>query len=90
MSGVRRNECRTGTNTAGHAAINTATNAGSWRSDKTTRNRTHSGNNNASAESCGASGNTANKSDRAAGSYCATGTNAVTDASRRQRTRRIQ
>ena len=81
MSRVRRNERRTGTN----AAIDAATNPGSWRSDKTTRNRTHSRHDNANAESCRASGNAANKSDNAAGSYCAAGTKTVTDTSRRQR-----
>ena len=86
MSRVRRNERRTGTNTAVDAATNTC----AWRSNQTTRTGTDSGDYDAHAESLGASGNTANKSDSAAGSYCAARTKTIANTSGRERARRIE
>ena len=70
--------------------VNSATDSGPWRSNETTRTGPDPRHNNANAESDVASGNTANKADSAAGSYCATGTNTVANASRGQRARRIK
>jgi len=67
MSRVRRIECCTGTNTA----INTTANAGSWRSNTTTRTGPDPWNYNTDPEPGCPSRNTANESDRAAGNCCA-------------------
>ena len=74
MHRVRRSKCFTGTNTA----IDAATHACAWRSDKATRNGTDSRHGHAD-ESNRAAGHTANKSDRTAGKYRHTSSNAISN-----------
>jgi len=82
---VRRGECRTGSN----AAVNTTTdNAGARRSNSTTGAASTSGADHAD-ESNGASGNTANKSDRTAGQYRDPASNAIAYYTGRHRARGI-
>jgi hypothetical protein len=74
----RRERCfRAGT------GVNTPTHAGAKRSDKAAGTTEHSRNDDAGPESNGASGNTANKSDRSAWRTCDTASNAGTDTAGR-------